>query len=176
MNQSQVEQYNNEGYTIVKNVFDMNELQPILNEFDDIVDEFATKAFEAGKIKKILLKKLKGYMYQDKKKCVFSPKKFITFDKMIERLVESQLRCFYCNCDLTMVYDDCRQNNQWTLDRINNYDEHSNYVIFNSLGVPVKKGIFDGEVSIFNLTEGYYVIQILNSSKYYRLPFLKVKE
>ena len=76
-------------------------------------------------IKKILLKKLKGYMYQDKKKCVFSPKKFITFDKMIERLVESQLRCFYCNCDLTMVYDDCRQNNQWTLDRIDNTCGHN---------------------------------------------------
>ena len=57
-----------------------------------------------------------------------------------------------------------------------NFDEQSNYIIFNSLGVPVKKGIFDGEVSIFSLTEGYYVIQIFNSSKYYRLPFLKVKE
>ena len=91
-------------------------------------------------IKKILLKKLKGYMYQDKKKCVFSPKKFITFDKMIERLVESQLRCFYCNCDLTMVYDDCRQNNQWTLDRIDNSMGHnSNNVVISCLECNLKR-------------------------------------
>ena len=57
-----------------------------------------------------------------------------------------------------------------------NFDENFNYIIFNSLGVPVKKGIFNGEVSIFNLTDGYYVIQVFNSSKYYRIPFLKVKE
>lgn len=56
-----------------------------------------------------------------------------------------------------------------------NFNENSNYIIFNSLGVPVKKGIYDGEVSILNLTEGYYIIEILNTSKYYRLPFLKVK-
>ena len=50
ISQSQVDQYINEGYTIVQNVFNMDELNPILNEFSDIVDEFATKAFEAGKI------------------------------------------------------------------------------------------------------------------------------
>ena len=33
ISQSQVDQYINEGYTIVKNVFNMDELNPILNEF-----------------------------------------------------------------------------------------------------------------------------------------------
>ena len=40
INQAQVDQYNNEGYTIVENVFEMDELTPILNEFSEIVDEF----------------------------------------------------------------------------------------------------------------------------------------
>ena len=31
----------------------MDELNPILNEFSDIVDEFATKAFEAGKLSRV---------------------------------------------------------------------------------------------------------------------------
>ena len=48
---AQIKQYNEEGYTIVENVFNMNELNPILNEFDEIVDDFAEKAFQAGKIK-----------------------------------------------------------------------------------------------------------------------------
>ena len=48
---AQIKQYNEEGYTIVENVFNMDELNPILNEFDEIVDDFAEKAFQAGKIK-----------------------------------------------------------------------------------------------------------------------------
>ena len=80
-------------------------------------------------IKKVLTKKLNGYKSQDIKKCILNKKKFITFDKMIERLVESQLQCFYCNCDLTIVYEDCRQKNQWTLDRIDNDSGH-NMIIY----------------------------------------------
>ena len=76
-------------------------------------------------IKKILTKKHNGYKAQDIRKCILNKKKFITFDKMIERLVESQLQCFYCNCDLTIVYEDCRQKNQWTLDRIDNCCGHN---------------------------------------------------
>ena len=47
---AQIKQYNEEGYTIVENVFSMDELNPILNEFEEIVDDFAEKASKAGKI------------------------------------------------------------------------------------------------------------------------------
>ena len=47
---AQIKQYNEEGYTIVENVFNMDDLNPILNEFEEIVDDFAEKAFQAGKI------------------------------------------------------------------------------------------------------------------------------
>ena len=50
ISKEQIEQYNEEGYTIVEDVFDKDELNPILNEFDEIVDDFADKAFQAGKI------------------------------------------------------------------------------------------------------------------------------
>ena len=33
ISQSQIEQYNDEGYTIVENVFSAEELNPILDEF-----------------------------------------------------------------------------------------------------------------------------------------------
>ena len=48
--QKNIEQYNDEGYTIVENVFSSDELKPVLDEFDEIVDDFAEKAFAAGKI------------------------------------------------------------------------------------------------------------------------------
>ena len=50
ISQDHIDQYNQEGYTIVENVFSKEELQPVLNEFEDIVDEYAEKAFSAGKI------------------------------------------------------------------------------------------------------------------------------
>ena len=50
ISQDQIDQYTNEGYTIVEDVFSQDELNPILNEFEEIVDDYANKAFEAGKI------------------------------------------------------------------------------------------------------------------------------
>jgi len=50
ISKEQIDQYNQEGYTIVENVFSPEELKPILNEFKEIVDNFAEEAFAAGKI------------------------------------------------------------------------------------------------------------------------------
>ena len=50
ISKDQIEQYNTEGYTIVENVFSPEELKPILNEFEEIVNGFADEAFAAGKI------------------------------------------------------------------------------------------------------------------------------
>ena len=47
---TQIDQYNKEGYTIVENVFSQSELQPVLDEFEEIVDTFAERAFASGKI------------------------------------------------------------------------------------------------------------------------------
>ena len=45
-----IDQYNEEGFTIVEDVFSDLELNPVLNEFEEIVDTFANEAFESGKI------------------------------------------------------------------------------------------------------------------------------
>ena len=41
ISQDHIDQYNNEGYTIVEDLFSKEELQPVLEEFEDIVDEVA---------------------------------------------------------------------------------------------------------------------------------------
>ena len=41
----QVKQYLQEGYTIVENVFGDNELDPVLNEFEEIVNDLAEHFF-----------------------------------------------------------------------------------------------------------------------------------
>ena len=49
--EEQVKQYHQEGYTIVENVFGDNELDPVLNEFEEIVNDLAERAFLHQKIK-----------------------------------------------------------------------------------------------------------------------------
>jgi len=77
-------------------------------------------------IKRELFKKIQGYKHQDEKKQLFNEKGFVTFDNVVQRLVECKLKCFYCNCNMALVYSDIRQKNQWTLDRIDNSQGHNN--------------------------------------------------
>jgi|TARA_B110000858_G_C17740559_1_gene444732 hypothetical protein len=76
-------------------------------------------------IKTELNRKIKGYQQQDKEKKIYNRDSFISFDQCIESLVISQLKCFYCLCDVQLLYENIRQSNQWTLDRIYNNIGHS---------------------------------------------------
>ena len=35
-------------------------------------------------------------------------------------------QCYYCNLNIFFIFEKIRENKQWTLDRLNNYDEHTN--------------------------------------------------
>lgn len=82
---------------------------------------------EKSLILKELKSKLSSYKQQDKKKdydenlCTL-----ITLDNIIEKLVSSKLKCYYCNKNMLIFFEKVRDEDQWTLDRINNYDDHSN--------------------------------------------------
>ena len=70
--------------------------------------------------------KLDSYKQQDIKKSYDAYNDFITLENIIEKLVNSDMLCFYCNVKTLILFKNSRTENQWTLDRINNYDEHSN--------------------------------------------------
>ena len=70
--------------------------------------------------------KMDSYKQQDKKKTYDEYNDFITLDNIIEKLVQSSMLCFYCNVKTLILFKNSRDEYQWTLDRINNYDEHSN--------------------------------------------------
>ena len=36
------------------------------------------------------------------------------------------MMCYYCNNKTLILFKNAREQTQWTLDRLNNYDEHSN--------------------------------------------------
>ena len=50
LSEDQVAQYFEDGYLIVEDVFAADELQPVMDEFEDIVDEWAERLYAAGKI------------------------------------------------------------------------------------------------------------------------------
>lgn len=74
-------------------------------------------------IRKEIEAKVRGYIQQDKKKQRIDT--FITTEETIEKLVVSQLKCKYCLCDLKLVYTTKRDDEQWTLDRIDNDLPHT---------------------------------------------------
>tara|TARA_Y100000992_G_C21178537_1_gene449529 strand:+ start:135 stop:722 length:588 start_codon:yes stop_codon:yes gene_type:complete len=80
--------------------------------------------------KKLLISELKSkinsYKSQDIKKDFHEKCNIITFNDVVEKLIISKLKCYYCNKNLLIFFEKVRDNDQWTLDRLNNYDEHTN--------------------------------------------------
>jgi hypothetical protein len=73
-----------------------------------------------------LKKKLASYKQQDIKKHYHDTNNFITLENIIEKLVSCSMKCYYCNANTHILFKNVREESQWTLDRLNNYDEHSN--------------------------------------------------
>jgi len=73
-----------------------------------------------------LKKKLAAYKQQDIKKTYHDYNDFITLENIIEKLVSCAMKCYYCNNNTLILFKNAREGTQWTLDRLNNFDEHSN--------------------------------------------------
>jgi hypothetical protein len=71
-----------------------------------------------------LKKKYNAYKNQDKHKNKFDETKHITYLQMINKLYESQLKCYYCNCELLILFNKKREGSQWTLERLDNNIGH----------------------------------------------------
>ena len=68
--------------------------------------------------------KTNSYVYQDKKKNRNIDNN-INVEGVIEKLVASKLKCYYCKCKLCLLNEKTRQTNMWTLDRIDNTLSHT---------------------------------------------------
>jgi hypothetical protein len=71
-------------------------------------------------------KKIGGYKQQDKLKKLYDENKFLTYETVIQKLLECQLKCYYCKAELKVLYDISRQMTQWSVDRIDNDKGHNN--------------------------------------------------
>ena len=72
-----------------------------------------------------LNKKIASYKSQDIKKNIYDQDLLIKKEEVIEKLVASQLKCYYCSCKVKIIFIISREPKQWTLDRIDNDKCHS---------------------------------------------------
>ena len=85
-------------------------------------------------------KKINSYKNQDKIKNR-QTNNIISFDETVEKLLESNLKCYYCKSNVLLLYKMIKDKSQWTLDRINNDISHTkNNVVICCLGCNIKRG------------------------------------
>ncbi len=98
-----------------------------------------------------LSKKLSSYKQQDLSKRIYRDIGFIKKDELIEKLVCSRLICHYCGKKLNVIYGDCYDKTQWTLDRVDNEQGHNtDNVIVACLGCNLKRRRLDKDKFLFS--------------------------
>lgn len=65
-------------------------------------------------------KKIYGYRQQDILKKLLDEECFINLQSIVNKMIECALKCYYCKCEMNVLYDISREMRQWTVDRINN--------------------------------------------------------
>lgn len=70
--------------------------------------------------------KINSYKQQDIKRNIYNQNTLIIFEDLVEKLLLSKLKCYYCKNSLYLFYLNVREKYQWTLDRIDNDKNHSN--------------------------------------------------
>ena len=119
---------------IKKNEVERKEQPPAINLSPDIILNklYLTLPFEGDdSARKYIKKKISSYQMQDKKKEKLDISKFITYNELIEKMVASKMRCYYCRQKMLFFYKYVREPLQWTLDRLDNTrgHNHDNIVI-----------------------------------------------
>lgn len=123
------------------------------NEISCINQMYLSNTCEYESILKSEIKnKISGYKQQDVKKKKYEEENFVTFDYVIEKLLCSKLKCYYCNERVKIFYNMCKDETQWTLDRIDNEIGHNDgNVLISCLGCNLKRRKLDKDK--FNFTK-----------------------
>jgi len=101
-------------------------------------------------LKKELTKKLNSYINQDKSKNIHEDTSSIILEELVVKLIESKLKCHYCQNDVKLIYDKKLQQNQWTLDRLDNFKGHNNdNTVVSCLKCNIQRGRINNKKFLF---------------------------
>ncbi len=99
------------------------------NQLKMIIDISKNDLKYINEVSKIAIKeinkKIYGYKQQDKLKNLFNEINFLTFDSIINKMIECELKCRYCKSEMNILYDIPREVKQWSVDRIDNELGHN---------------------------------------------------
>ena len=120
------------------------------NHINIINQLFLNQSFEGEETtKKELQKKLNSYKQQDIKKNK-NENGLISYEELLEKLVISKLRCYYCKKEALLLYENNREQKQWTLDRLDNSCGHTkDNVVISCLKCNLERRCLNDEKFLF---------------------------
>lgn len=121
--------------TNVENIDDINEVELIKNLKSEKQMNNIQKI-----VQKNIVTKIQGYKNQDQKKKIYNEELFVNIDYVINLLDESKLLCNYCKKTTNLLYENVKQPNQWSLDRLDNKIGHNKgNVVISCLSCNIKR-------------------------------------
>ena len=96
-----------------------NQLIMINDISNNIINEISKIAIQQ------INKKIYGYKQQDNIKKLFNENNFLTFESVINKMIECELKCRYCKKEMDVLYDISREKTKWSVDRIYNDKGHN---------------------------------------------------
>ena len=108
--------FSNEKYEYLSQLKMINDISNNNYNFIDDVSKIAIQEIN---------KKIYGYKQQDKLKKLFVEINFLTFESIINNMINCKLKCRYCIKEMNVLYDISREMTQWSVDRINNDVGHN---------------------------------------------------
>lgn len=113
-----------------KSDYECEQLQVITNIYNESTEEDPQKTIFLREINN----KINGYKQQDICKNMLDVDNFVSLKDVIDKIYNSNLKCYYCSEHMLILYKYVKEKRQWTLDRINNDLGHNcNNVIVSCL-------------------------------------------
>jgi hypothetical protein len=126
------------------------ELERQFTYIKQIQDKNIVNREQCEMIKRLIHTKLYGYRSQDTHKGLFDEEKFIKEERVFELLNECENRCFYCKELVNVLYEQVREQKQWTLDRLDNdYGHNDLNVVIACLGCNLRRKTMYHERYVF---------------------------
>ena len=109
------------SWTFSEDYFNYNEQIKIINDIScNNLENNVTKI-----VIQEINKKISSYKQQDILKKMLDNEKFIDFNCVIYKMIECELKCRYCKCEMSILYDITREMKQWSVDRVDNDKGHN---------------------------------------------------
>ena len=103
-----------------------NQLKIILQINDFLINDNTKLSNTLLFVLQFLKNKIYGYYYQDMKKNKYNSEEFVSLNYILNKLIECNMECFYCNQKVQIIYENVREPKQWSLERIDNEYGHNN--------------------------------------------------